>query len=65
MAGSVMPKQADTPEAEARARSFSSRVVIATAKVAAPCATLATDAVAKMKEPPVAKSCSSTGGKDW
>ena len=38
---------------------------IATSKVAAPCATLATDAVAKMKEPPVAKSCSSTGGKDW
>ena len=69
MAGSVIPKSAETPPAPASPFILASRVLRNTARATAPCATLAMEAIGKMKDPPVlalsAMSGSSTAGKDW
>ena len=69
MAGSVIPTIAETPPAPARPFILESLVRRKTARVTAPWATLAMEAIGKMKDPPVlalsAMSGSSTAGKDW
>ena len=68
IAGSVMPKTAETPPAPARPLSLASRVLKKTARAAAPCATFAMEAIGKIKSPtpPFAGSSGiSIAGKDW
>ena len=70
MAGSVIPTIAETPPAPASPFILESLVRRKTARVTAPWAILAMEAIGKMKEPgPPLLICamrgSSTAGKDW
>ena len=68
IAGSVMPKTAETPPAPARPFIFALRHLKKTASAAAPWATFAMDATGKMKSPrpPLEGSRGiSMAGKDW
>ena len=65
MAGSVMPKTAEAPLAPARPFILASRVLKKTARATAPWATLAMEAMGKMKSALSWSSGISTAGKDW
>ena len=60
-----MPKTAEAPLAPARPFILASRVLKKTARATAPWATLATEAMGKMKSPAPWSSGISTAGKDW